>query len=159
MDEHEKLPVIEPQAVAGTSGMSRKRRRSCSSSNSTSSSSSSSSSSHNKRSRRTRRKKKRARRSDDKVDKLIKEMGELRNIVANNMYTACHDNNSICSAISGELYDKELPDDETHNFSPDFTIDIETKLKEPSVPKTPANYLKMLQGVQRLSSTSWSEVM
>lgn len=160
------VSAAEPQVVAGPSGRTRKRKVSCSSSSTTSSSSSSSSSpKHGKRSRRARRKKnKRAQQSNPTLDKLIKEVNELRQqVFANNMHSACHDGVSVCSGVSGELYDQhnveeQCPDVEVQNSNSDFTFDIETKLKEPSVPKTPDSFLKMLLDVQRLGSTTWSEV-
>ena len=164
MDDHVIVSAAEPQAVAGTSGMGRKRRFSCSNSSTASSSSSSSSSPKcGKRSRRARRKKnKRAQQSNPTLDKLIKEVSELRQqVFANNMHTAYHDGVSVCSGVSGELYDQHNRDEqcpEVEGQNSDFTFDIETKLKEPSVPKTPDSFLKMLLDVQRLGSTSWSEV-
>lgn len=166
MDSHVNVSATEPQVVAGPSGSTRKRKVS-SSSNSTTSSSSSSSSSpkRSKRSRRSRRKKnKRVRQSNPTLDKLIKEVNELRQqVFANHTPTACYDEVSVCSGISGELYDhhdieEQCPDVEGQNSFSDFTFDIETKLKEPSVPKTPDSFLKMLLDVQRLGSTTWSDV-
>ncbi|XP_063634870.1 uncharacterized protein LOC134805507 [Cydia splendana] len=172
----------------GPSGMSNKRARSRSSSSSSSSStSSSSSSSGQKRSHRHRHKKsKRSRRSARLMDKLFKEMGELRkHIAVGNDNNVCHDTNcfennrclensnvafpdneSILSEVSGDLYevnnvnDAPCPDAESQdaNSNLPFTFDIETKLKEPSVPKTPDFFLKMLLDVQRLGSAAWSEV-
>lgn len=175
MDTNEPALPIQPQPVAGTSG-ARKRVRSSSSSSTNSSSSSSSSSSQmagKKRHRRHRHKKnKRARRhSDPRMNKLVQDMGELQNIVTNfitsqagNTHTACHAEGSICSEVSGELYEKynvtdeQCLDDEGQNQNRDFTFDIETKLKEPAVPKTTESFLKKLLEVQRLGSASWSEV-
>lgn len=100
------------------------------------------------------------------MDKLFKEMGELRNIVTSNNTnndTAYHDNDAILSDVSRELYEHSATDDacpgvECQNSNVPFTFDIETKLKEPAVPKTPDDYLKMLLDVQRLGSKTWSEV-
>lgn len=169
MDNHDSASTARPTtAVAGPSGTSRKRKRSISSSSSSSSSSnsSSSSSSGNKRGKRSRRhhrkRSKRAQRSGRMMEKLVKEMGELRKHIftSSNNEKVFDDHVSLCSEASGELYvennslDERCVNDECH----DFTFDIETKLKEPSVPKTPDSYLKMLSDVQRLGSTSWSEV-
>lgn len=68
---------------------------------------------------------------------------------------------SICSEVSGELYEDgscgQIPDiPKTPDL--DFTFDIETKLKEPSVPKAPDSFLKMLVDAQRLGNVDWSEV-
>uniref|UniRef100_A0A2H1V008 SFRICE_007242 n=1 Tax=Spodoptera frugiperda TaxID=7108 RepID=A0A2H1V008_SPOFR len=167
MDDQVDVSAAEPQVVAGPSGRTRKRNVSSSSSSTTSSSSSSSSSpKRTKRSRRSRRKKnKRARQSNSTLGKLIKEVQELREqVFVNNTHNACHDGLSVCSGVSGELYDQhfeeqtECPNVDDKNSQLDFTFDIETKLKEPSVPKTPENLLKMLLDVQRLGSSAWSEV-
>ncbi|KAF9795754.1 hypothetical protein SFRURICE_006926 [Spodoptera frugiperda] len=167
MDDQVDVSAAEPQVVAGPSGRTRKRNVSSSSSSTTSSSSSSSSSpKRTKRSRRSRRKKnKRARQSNSTLGKLIKEVQELREqVFVNNTHNACHDGLSVCSGVSGELYDQhfeeqtECPNVDDKNSQLDFTFDIETKLKEPSVPKTPENLLKMLLDVQRLGSFAWSEV-
>lgn len=159
-------PVQEP--VAGPSNEHRKRSRSKSSSSSSSTSSSSSSSSSpsskRKRSRRNRRKKsKRSRHT--KLRQLTKEISELRNFITqppnyNNMDA---DRISVYSGVSGELYkdvadNEHLPEELHTSGVSQFTFDIETKLKEPSVPKTPENFIRMLNEIQRLGSASWSDV-
>lgn len=172
MDNHDASSTPQPKAVAGPSDESRKRARSVSSSSSSSSDSSTSSSSsdnkrgNGKRSRRRHRRKrnKRTRRSDQRMDKLIKEMGELRRHIftSSNTEKVYDDHVSMCSEVSGELYEHHNVTDERslcdEQPNHDFTFDIETKLKEPSVPKTPDSFLKMLSDVQRLGSSSWSEV-
>lgn len=171
----ETTPAAEPQA--GMSGANRKRTRgdrgrsrSNSSSSSCRSKSSSSSSSGSKRKRSRRHKKsKRTKNSNRMLDKLFQEIGELRKQVAtatksNNVEVAYqeHDDNvSITSQVSNELYDQNFPDEHfseqgTQNLN--FTFDIETKLKEPSVPKTSDKFLKMLVDMQRFNNPSWSEV-
>lgn len=161
--------IVNTGSVSGDKRVSNKRSRS-SSSSSTSSTSSSSSSSNNKRkrSRRNRRKKSKRDQQFEKMDKLIKEVGELRKYIfpSNNVeVNSC--NNSICSEVSGDLYDNHNVTDErfieseygrTNKSSNEITFDIETKLKEPSVPKTSEKFLKMLSDVQRLGSSSWSEI-
>lgn len=100
------------------------------------------------------------------MDKLFKEMGELRKHVftSSNIEKVNDDHVSMCSDVSGELYeqhnitDERSVIDECQTPDHDFTFDIETKLKEPSVPKTPDSFLKMLSDVQRFGSSSWSEV-
>ncbi|KAL0892543.1 hypothetical protein ABMA27_015642 [Loxostege sticticalis] len=162
-------PQPPPPPVPGPSRTSRKRTRSTSSSSSASSSSSSSSSSgkRGKRSHRRRHKKsKRSRYSDRMINKLFDEMGEIRKQLATttNNNEAC-DNLSIYSGVSGDLYEQQTSftgeqcgDSEYQNSASGFTFDIETKLKEPTVPKTPDQYLKFLLDVQRFGNSSWSEV-
>lgn len=174
MNNQEETSASEPPAVAGPSKVSRKRSQSSSSSSSTSSSSSSSSSSgpKRKRSRRHRRKKsKRSKHSNRMMDKLFKEVGELRKHIAtsnntevfNNAETGCQDDDaSICSGLNGEIHDNFFDDvtpaSQCDNPNADFTFEIETKLKDPAIPKTPAPFLKMLADVQRLGNASWSEI-
>lgn len=161
----------QPQPVAGPSGVNRKRDRSSSSSSSATSVSSSSTSTPGSKQarsnhrRRRHKKRKRARRSSHMMDKLFKEMGELRKQIntTSNIDTACYDNASVCSGISGQLYEQISDEDcsnqeHQQNASLDFTFDIDTKLKEPLVPKTPDSFLKKLVDIQRFGSTSWSEV-
>lgn len=150
---------------AGPSGLARKRTRSRShsSSSSDSSSSSSSSNSETRRQRRKRSKRSRKSRQAKNMDKLFREIGELRKqIIVSNNCENHHDHDEILTQVSGELYEQNncLPaDHECPNTSNlDFTFNIETKLKEPSVPKTSDFFLEMLNDVQRLNSTSWSEV-
>jgi hypothetical protein len=115
-------------------------------------------------------------------------MGELRKHITSGHDDICHDNNtcnenmashdkfachenvafqdnvSVISGVSGELYesnnvtDDPCPNAESQDASVSFTFDIETKLKEPNVPKTPDVFLKLLLDVQRLGSPAWSEV-
>lgn len=167
MEDNNHNSNTQPQAVAGPSGLNRKRDRSSSSSSATSVSSSSTSTSGSKqarsKNRRRHKKRKRARRSGQ-MDKLFKEIGELRKQIntTSNIDTACCDNASVFSGISGQLYeqisDEDCSNQELQNTSLDFTFDIDTKLKEPLVPKTPESFLKKLVDIQRFGSTSWSEV-
>ncbi|XP_028156424.1 uncharacterized protein LOC114356488 isoform X2 [Ostrinia furnacalis] len=170
--DHTTVPSTEPQAVAGPSGEARKRvrssrNRSSSSSSDSSDSSSSSSSVGSKRKRHRRHKKsKRTRHSSRTIDKLVQEISELRkHVFDSNVDARCHndqhDNISIISGVSNELYEQNY----TENQTPiqdipnlDFTFEIETKLKEPSVPKTSDDFLKMLNDVQRFGSPNWSDV-
>lgn len=102
------------------------------------------------------------------MDKLVQEIGELRKhitIPSNNIDTTYQEQDavSIISAVSNELYEQNILDEQAPSHNNDqedqnFTFEIETKLKEPSVPKTPDSYLKMLNDVQRFGSPSWSEV-
>lgn len=105
------------------------------------------------------------------MDQLFKELGELRKYItpSGNTDLPCdgmqdNDATSVCSGVSGHLYDsvagsQDLDQrEESPKLTKDFTFSLETKLKEPSVPKTPDVFLKMLSDVQRLGSTAWSEV-
>lgn len=172
---HGSVPV--PDRDGGTPPRRRRRRRRVSSSSSSSSCSSSSSDTcssakRSKRSRRHRRKKsKHESRTDQRMDQLFKELGELRKYItpSGNTDLPCdgmqdNDATSVCSGVSGHLYDsvagsQDLDQrEESPKLTKDFTFSLETKLKEPSVPKTPDVFLKMLSDVQRLGSTAWSEV-
>ncbi|CAH0713788.1 unnamed protein product, partial [Brenthis ino] len=148
---------FEAQAVAGPSGEARKRKQSSVSSTTSSSSSSSSSSDDRRKNRRRKYKKsKRAKRTDPRMDKLLKEMGELRQIVSlNNNDKTWQDSVSIYPDQEELCEQLDFEHDRDDNS---FSFEIETKLKEPSVPKTPDSYLKMLSDVQRFGSTSWSDV-
>ncbi|KAL4711363.1 hypothetical protein ACJJTC_019204 [Scirpophaga incertulas] len=95
---------------------------------------------------------------------LAKEISELRNNtiqspVSNDIDA---DHLSVCSAISGALYNDVASNNVlfTNNIQKDsqFTFDIETKLKEPSVPKASEKIIEMLNIVQRFGTSSWSEV-
>lgn len=158
-------PSVEEPA-AGPSGVRRKRARSTSNSSSGSSSNSSSSSSapSPKRKRARRRHNKKSKRSRQSIRQLRKQISELQNAISQppiyrNEMNA--DQVSICSRVSGDLYEDD-------NFAQNpgspkisksgFTFDIETKLKEPSVPKAPENYIKMLADVQHFNNNNWSEV-
>lgn len=174
------MDVSEQQETAGPSGENRKRKRdrssrSSSSSSSSSRSSSSSSESNKKRSRRHRNKRsKRKNHSSRKLNQLFQEMSELRNHIMNNANpypnnTDFEEHLSILSGVSDELYDQkdvnEQPhlDETLHNnvnetLDQDFTFDIETKLKEPTIPKTSDQFLKMFTEVQRFGTEFWSDV-
>ncbi|CAH2098637.1 unnamed protein product [Euphydryas editha] len=163
MDNNENNSIPEsPLAVAGPSGTARKRSHSTSLSNSSSSSSSSSSSDQKRGKRRRHRHnnhhKKSKRSKNNNFDKLFKEIQELRkHVFAPTNDTLVGDNVSLCSGVSGELFEENTVDENTY-FENEFTFNIETKLKEPSVPPTPEKFLKLLLNVQRLGSTSWSDI-
>lgn len=144
-----------------------KPRRSTSSDSTASSSSTSSSSSSSsdeamqkrKRSHRRRNKKRGSKRSRHRLDKICKQVSDLRKQIACNID---HNPNNyfedltIDHNVSRELY-------EVHNLSsaecnPEFVFDIETKLKEPAVPKAPEQYLSILQDIQHFEKSEWCEV-
>lgn len=155
-------PAGENEPRAGPSGVRRKRARS-SSSDSTSSSSSSSSSSSDKRKRSRRHRHKKNKNRHSKWHLLSKEINELRNIISQPATQHNLDDQiSIYSAVSGDLYDEEVGSHESitdpTKLEIDFSFDLQTKLKEPSVPKTPDNFVKMLADVQRFGNPAWSEV-
>lgn len=157
----------------------RTRTNSSSSSDGSSSKSSSSSSAkssrkkkrHHRRSHKNRRGK--HNRRDDLLRKLFDEVAELRKriyeggTVNTNVQSAA---TSHCSAdvevLNNDdgislLDDQEcrsLYSDEVENEKQLFRFDIQVKLKEPSVPKTPENYLKMLTDIQHFDKSEWCEV-
>ncbi|XP_049867072.1 uncharacterized protein LOC126367541 [Pectinophora gossypiella] len=144
---------------------------SSSSTSSSSSSSSSSSASHSKRKLKRRHNKKRGgkrgRRRDYRLDKLSQELSELRKrFTFRDGSSVQLSQNDVCSIddnVSGDLYVEEPAtilreptcDD---SFQPNIIFDIETKLKEPTVPKTPQNLLEILNNIQHFNSNEWSEV-
>lgn len=168
-----KTDGVASAAVPGPSSPQKRRPRSnsssSSSSNSSSSGSSSSSSGDNpKRSRRNKKKAgKRKRRSERKVRKLAKEVRDLRRQMANQdsvqrvSTNLDYDAISLMSGISENRYEQML-DVQPSIFSAcgdqEFTLSLETKLKEPSMPKTPDNYLKLLCDLQHLDKSDWNEI-
>lgn len=148
--------VLNVEPLASCSGEGYKRKRSSSSSNSsTSTTTTSSSSDYRRRSRRRKHKtSKRSKHSDPRVDVLMKEIGELKHLVAlnNDIYQ-----DSVSIYPEGGELDQQL-DFEPEQNDANLSFEIKTKLKEPPVPKTPDNFLKMLSDVQKLGTTSWSDV-
>ncbi|KAL0893338.1 hypothetical protein ABMA27_014929 [Loxostege sticticalis] len=154
-----------------------KRRRSPSSSSSSSSSSSTSTSSSSisdsHQERKSRRHKKRGgkrkrQRERYRFHKLSQEVEELRKRVSfrderSYPHLNFNDLNSdelIDDNISGDLY-KNSDDDRSRksDIPPESLVfGIETKLKEPSVPKTPQHYLATLNDIQHFESNDWCEV-
>lgn len=166
-------------AVPGTSGVKSKRNksptrraRSASSSSNTSSSSSSSSSSESsrdskkKKKRRRRRRSKKQKREHQLLEKLSKEVGELRKNIANYDNNNYRDNDveSFVSDVSRDLYNdcasQSFPCQNTLNADerPNLSFNFETKIKDPVLPSTPPVYMKMLDEVQRFGSSTWSDV-
>lgn len=95
------------------------------------------------------------------MNKLFEEVGELRKLIidSNNVMNIYADIDREGSVNRNEgLYEHSKQDLDIESTTRQFTFDIETKLKEPAVPKTTDKFLKMLCDVQRLSSTSWSEL-
>lgn len=139
-----------------------RRRRSTSSSSSSSSSSTSSDSSsesdHKKKRRHWRRQKKGGGKQSRKIDELSQQVHDLREkLTAKTDYTSdislhpCED----CEIGSPQLtptIDKEISN------VPKFQLDISTKLKEPTIPKTSESDLKQLHDVQLFDNENWSEL-
>ncbi|PZC77775.1 hypothetical protein B5X24_HaOG203019 [Helicoverpa armigera] len=163
------------EQLATTSGVKRKVNfRRSSSSSSSSSSSNSSCSSQSSRDSRNKKKKTSHRRSKKHkydrrlIEKLSKEVGELRKNFAGygDRNYLDNDNASCISDVSRDLYDNYCVDasqaSPSCNISdtvvPHLSFDFETKLKDPAIPKAPQEYLKMLDEVQRFGSSTWSDV-
>lgn len=165
-------PENNPGDVAVTPGPSRRRSSSSSSSSSSSTSSSSSSSSTSvgrkrKRSRRHRHKKsKRSRRSkNNRVNKLSKEIEELRDLLGRNNNNSTHTNpidfcNESCIDLneSRELFCDNDINEGSSETTKEFSFNIQTKLKEPSVPKAPSDFLNTLNCIQHFDNTDWCDV-
>lgn len=162
---------MNDSAIAGTSGVSEIHRNSISSSSSDSSSSSSSSSSNSRKKSKNKKKSHRRRNKKRRYDrhvleKLSMELGELKNTVMGYNYN-CGDND-ILSDVSGNLYHDDCtsqvppPIQASGESNPqselNLVFDFETKLKEPTMPRTPPEYLAMLNEIQRFDNISWSEI-
>ncbi|KAL0894809.1 hypothetical protein ABMA27_013334 [Loxostege sticticalis] len=153
-------------------GPSRPRRRSTSSSSSSSSTESSSSdSSKRKRKRRHRHHKrsKRARRSDARLEQLFKEVSDLRYHLENkepqidldDCISLDHESLDQFFPVTSQVMENVNPIENiagTLNDSNNFLFDIETKLKDPTIPKSTDVYLNILNNVQHFNSNEWSEV-
>lgn len=105
--------------------------------------------------------------------KLRKEISELRNMFTQSAYYNHYDPNymtradtdrvSVSSGVSRDLYEELGMDAQADNSlnntaNSEFTFNIETKLKEPAVPKTPEGLIKTLVDVQHFGKPTWSEV-
>jgi hypothetical protein len=140
--------------------------------NSSSSSSSSSDSSAKKR----RRHKRRNQYSNNKVKELAKEVSELRKLFCRPVsgtpnYPPADNLNFIDHDVSGDLYDDVVAD---ANIDSDividqqvaadapaqskFSINLETSVKAPAIPKTPDSYLEALQKLNRFTNKTWTDV-
>lgn len=178
-----KAPCASASAPANSDNKKRSRIRrqsragshlsNTNSSDSSSSSSSSSSDSSPRRSTPRHRNKKRGgkrrhRHDSRKFRKLTRQVDDLRKqlIFCNNNSVPCaaavHFNENLVDGnVSGELYEDpiinsvEVPAPVAQS---DFTFEIETKLKEPSIPKTPQEFLQTLKDLQHLDSSDWCEV-
>lgn len=148
-----------------------KRRRSLSSSSSSSSSSDSSSSvssssdsrkqdkSH-KRKKRGGKRSRHRQRDRRRLNRLTQEMHELRE---KSNFNYLNSEEILDGNISGELFNDGSVHDSNLKLSEaptesNFIFAIETKLKEPTVPKTPQNFLTTLKEIQRFESSEWSEI-
>ncbi|CAH2086962.1 unnamed protein product [Euphydryas editha] len=168
--DNDNIPTNTVRGGSGTDRQRSKRRRSPSSSSSSSSSSaqsiSSSSSSNSRKHKKSNKRKKRGgkrnrQRQRDRrlLNKLTQEVQELRERTNLNFVNS---EDSVDGNVSGELFNYGS-DESIHKKSeaptkPNFVFEIETKLKEPSVPKTPQNYLSILKDIQHFESSEWCEV-
>lgn len=163
-------PVAGPSGLQNKKGKTRRTRIDSSSSSSEGSSSSSTSntsvmSPHNKNHHRRSANKKRGgkqNRKEDLLHKLFNEVSELRKQFHNSGANAnrassncCDDEISLLDCNS--LYDCEENDNQL-NDSQEFKFNFQVKLKEPSTPKTPDKYLKMLNDIQHFDKKEWCEV-
>lgn len=160
---------------------SRKRTQSVSRSSSSSSSPSSSdstdsASSSDRKKKRGRHHKRRggkhsrkSRKDNRQMQKLFREVSALRNQITLSSSVPCGsaepasvvDNDALIDDnVSGILYNDSIDAyaGEPTRVQLPFNFDIETKLKEPAVPKAPDNLLKALQDVQYFNKSEWSEV-
>lgn len=101
--------------------------------------------------------------------KLSKDVDRLQKTVQAQEYphTYCdNDNASVVSRdVDNDLYNEyyasqasPMPASENSVVIPEFTFDIETKLKDPAVPKTPTKFLSMLDEVQRFGKNTWADI-
>lgn len=178
--------VEGPSGIQNKSRKSRSRRKrsrsssSDSSSSSTSSSTTSSSSSGSvpsskKNKKKTHRKKQRksvARKRDTHLlEKLSKDINDLRRNFAQaenfreNNSTPNNNNCDVLSDVSRDLYDccasqgsASPPRTAMPATDMNFSFDIQTKIKEPTVPRTPDAYINIFNEVQRFDSDTWAEI-
>lgn len=148
-------PVAGPSHVAHNKEANTKRKRShsCSSSSSSDSTSSSSSSSSDHRSKhksaRRRRHKKRGRKHRRRhPERKVKQTGDLPNQYLNNSVPVPDD---VISLFAEDDFEQEAS-----SFL--NNLGVETKLKEPAIPKTDARYVNILKEIQFFNKPDWSEV-
>lgn len=174
MDNNNDIVHHNEPAMASTSGVKYQNisRRSSSSSSSSSMSSSSSSSqsprdSKKKKKRSSRHHSKKRKRDRRILEKLSKEVNELRKNMISYDNRNHVDNNDVSSDVSRDLYDDVSVDASqalSYNCNldteviPHLSFNIETKLKDPAVPPAPQEYLKMLNEIQRFDKNTWSDI-
>ncbi|CAH2089093.1 unnamed protein product [Euphydryas editha] len=131
--------VEEPRHDLSRDRVPRKRARSARSSSSSSSPSSSSDSTDSES-------------SSDRKKKLPCGGAEPASVIDNDLL--------IDDSVSGILYNdgSDACASEPTQVQLPFNFDIETKLKEPAVPKAPDDLLKALQDIQYFNKSEWSEV-
>lgn len=154
----------------------RKRKRSSStessSSSSSSTSSSSSSGSHTNRKNRRRRKYKR-KRDSSKLNKLLIEVSNLKYELSRRQTStprefyqeecsSCVDPNISGDLFEGEANEPPLPPpsavDARTCYDNTFSLNISTKLKEPSVPHASSAFLDQLAILQHFGLSDWNSV-
>lgn len=158
-DDQNSAPPAAPPPEPSPRRRPRKSESSSSSSSSDSSSSSSDGARKRRRRRRDKRKRggKRERSSNRKLDELYKEVNLLREQLSAN-------NNDYLSDVSRDLYNNnELPSlpvasEHVSNENSDFNFQIQTKLKEPTIPTTSDSDLKLLHDLQLFDNKDWSEL-
>ncbi|CAG9560087.1 unnamed protein product [Danaus chrysippus] len=127
-------------------------------SSSSSSSSSMSSSSDSSNSKRRRRNKSKRHRKDKKLDRLFKEVNDLKNRLNNNEhnneYRSYQTPSYIDDNVSRQLYE----DNDCSDPEPQFSLAISTKLKDPEILQTPSSYLDILKNVQCFGDSQWRNV-
>lgn len=153
--DNESSRVSQEEPVAGPSKSARRSESSSSSDSSSNSSSSSSSDPKSRKRKRVRRrhhKKKGGKhkhyRSERKIDRLTSEIADLRRQLGTDNIREADD------ALS--LFAEDDFENEGSHFL--HSLDVETKLKEPTVPKTEERYLKILKDIQFFDKSEWSEV-
>lgn len=170
--ENSKSYVQNELAEPGPSGMQRELRSRSSSSSSDSSqnsSSSSSSSSAAKRRRSHYKKKRRGRKrthSRQEYRKLSREVRDLRKslyirdnerqVQTSDHY--CDDSMSINSGVSRNLYEEIGDNASVIDVPKNVNFNIQTKLKEPSMPKSSEHHLKLLCDLQHWDTSNWNEI-
>lgn len=166
--------VTEERSYQSKAPAANKRKRYTSTSTDStqsSSSESSSSSSEDEKRRKIRKRNKKRRRShhNRKLDQLIKAVGVLQNKI-----TSKHDSNNRDSTVSddfidpyvsGDLFNEDImttngePTDRQGTVTtPVLSVVMQTKVKEPTIPRASEDMLQQLKDLQRFDQPDWNSV-
>lgn len=103
------------------------------------------------------RKRKRSNETDTALNALAAQVSGIQQFLAQNFVPNIPDDyeSEVSLDVSGELYkNTEVPS----TVPQDFSLSINTVLKEPTMPKSNTNDLELLKSIQHFDSDSWCEV-
>lgn len=96
------------------------------------------------------------------INELSKQVSDLQKhisfnvpIVGDSRSYLGEEDQSVDPNVSRELYEESQ---EVVDLPPEFVLGLETKLKEPAVPKAPESFLNVLKTMQHLDVDEWTEV-